>query len=327
MGEDAMKKNLLITGGAGFIGLNFIKYMLENTDYSLTVVDSLTYASNIKEIMKFSNNPKFRFIKADIVDANSINQAMDQKYYAIVHFAAESHVDRSIIDADLFVKTNVLGTLNLLKCVLNGNAEKIIHISTDEVYGSLELNEDAFTETTPISPNNPYSASKAGSDLLALAFQRTYQIPITITRCSNNFGPYQHVEKFIPKVIINALRNKEIPIYGDGLQIRDWLFVEDHCRAIHLVLENGKSGEVYNIGGGNEKTNLEIVQAILSKLGASYELIRFVEDRKGHDRRYAINSNKIKKELGWEQEYGFYEGLEKTICWYKQKLFSKDKEG
>lgn len=315
-----MTKNLLITGGAGFIGLNFTKYMLENTDYSLTVIDSLTYASNQKEIMKFSNHPNFRFIKADIVDPLSINQALDQKYYAIVHFAAESHVDRSITDADQFVKTNVVGTQNLLKLILNENAEKMIHISTDEVYGSLELNEEAFTEKTPISPNNPYSASKAGSDLLALAFQRTYQMPIIITRCSNNFGPYQHLEKFIPKVISNALTNQEIPIYGDGLQIRDWLFVEDHCRAIHLALEKGNSGEVYNIGGGNEKTNLEIVQTILTKLGASHELIHFVEDRKGHDRRYAINSNKIQKELGWHQLYNFEDALDVTINWYKRQF-------
>jgi dTDP-glucose 4,6-dehydratase len=315
-----MTKNLLITGGAGFIGLNFTKYMLENTDYSLTIIDSLTYASNQKEILKFNNHPNFRFIKADIVNTESINQAMDRKYYAIIHFAAESHVDRSITEADQFVNTNVVGTLNLLKHVLKGNAEKMVHISTDEVYGSLKITDEAFTEKTPISPNNPYSASKAGSDLLALAFQRTYKIPILITRCSNNFGPFQHHEKFIPKVITNALENREIPIYGDGLQIRDWLFVEDHCRAIHLALEKGKTGEVYNIGGGNEKTNLEIVQTILTKLGASHELIRYVEDRKGHDRRYAINSNKIKQELGWQQQYDFEKALDITINWYKKQF-------
>ncbi|MGG3888390.1 dTDP-glucose 4,6-dehydratase [Metabacillus fastidiosus] len=317
-----MEKNILITGGAGFIGLNFVKYMLVNTDYSLTIVDSLTYASNQKEMMGLRNCPNFRFIKADITDVDSITQAMDRKYSAVIHFAAESHVDRSIIEANQFVKTNVLGTLNLLNCVLNGYAEKMIHISTDEVYGSLNMNEEPFTEQTPISPNNPYSASKAGSDLLALAFQRTYKIPIIITRCSNNFGPYQNLEKFIPKVIINALNQKEIPIYGDGLQIRDWLFVEDHCSAIHHVMEKGKLGEVYNIGGDNEKTNLEVVQFILSKLGVTDELISFVEDRKGHDRRYAINSNKIIKELGWKPKHSFDKALEKTICWYKQQYFS-----
>ncbi|MED4533618.1 dTDP-glucose 4,6-dehydratase [Metabacillus fastidiosus] len=311
--------NLLVTGGAGFIGFNFIKYILENTEHSLTIIDSLTYASNEKELMDLIKHPRVRFFKADIVNVSSINQVMNRSYEAVVHFAAESHVDRSIECAEQFVKTNVIGTYNILQYVLNGSVSKMIHISTDEVYGSLLLNDTAFTEMTPISPNNPYSATKASSDLLALAFQRTYQLPVIITRCSNNFGPYQHIEKFIPKTIINALNNKEIPVYGDGLQIRDWLFVEDHCRAIHLVLEKGKSGEIYNIGGENEKTNLEVAQKILTELGANSELIHFVEDRRGHDRRYAINANKIKKEIGWEQKYEFDEALEKTIHWYKQR--------
>jgi dTDP-glucose 4,6-dehydratase len=315
-------KAYLVTGGAGFIGSNFVHYILNKYNtYKIVNLDLLTYAGNLENLKDVEENENYTFIKGDINNRELVDFIVkSHNIDLIVNFAAESHVDRSISDADQFVKTNVVGTLNLLKYVINGNVEKMIHISTDEVYGSLELNEDAFTETNPISPNNPYSASKAGSDLLVLAFQRTYQIPIIITRCSNNFGPYQHLEKFIPKVITNALRNQEIPVYGDGLQIRDWLFVEDHCRAIHLALEKGKTGEVYNVGGGNEKTNLEIVQTILTKVGAGKELIRFVEDRKGHDRRYAINANKIKNQLGWREKYHFEEALDKTINWYKQQF-------
>lgn len=311
-----MSKELLITGGAGFIGLNFIHYLLKSSDYFLTVVDALTYASNSAEINALTKNERIRFFPYDLTNYEQLSSIMDRQYEVIVHFAAESHVDNSIKNAEPFIDTNIKGTYHLLKLLQEGYAKKMIHISTDEVYGSLEESDPPFTEQSPISPNNPYSATKASSDLLALSFYHTHKLPIIITRCSNNYGPFQHREKFIPTIIQQAFYSRKIPVYGDGQQIRDWLFVEDHCRAIKVVLEKGKVGEVYNIGGGNEKTNIEVVTQILRTLSKSEDLIQFVEDRKGHDRRYAINSDKIQKELGWEQQYSFEEGIRSTIGWY-----------
>ncbi|MGG4199166.1 dTDP-glucose 4,6-dehydratase [Peribacillus frigoritolerans] len=314
-----MERHILVTGGAGFIGSNFIAHMLINSNYFITNVDSLTYAGNFENTIPFEKSNRYRFIKADIGQKDELSKVYDQKYYAIINFAAESHVDRSIEDALPFIHTNIYGTYNLLQAVLTGKAQKMIQISTDEVYGSLEPDESPFIETTSLAPNNPYSASKASADLLVRSFFKTYQLPLTITRCSNNFGPMQHTEKFIPKVITNALNNIEIPIYGDGLNIRDWIYVEDHCRAIHSVLEKGVSGEVYNIGGSEEKTNLEIIDCILKELGKDKNLIKHVADRKGHDRRYSMDSSKISSELGWKPIISFNEGIKKTKEWYRQR--------
>ncbi|MCJ7841369.1 dTDP-glucose 4,6-dehydratase [Lederbergia sp. NSJ-179] len=315
-----MKKELLVTGGAGFIGANFIYYLINHTDYSVTNIDALTYASHPFMKDAFHNTDRYRFIHGDITDQEQLKSIFYKKYEAIIHFAAESHVDRSIQYAAPFIETNIMGTLNLLNAVRDGKAKKMIQISTDEVYGSLKEKEAPFTEKTPLSPNNPYSASKAGADLLAQAYYNTFKLPVIITRCSNNYGPFQHVEKFIPKVITSALTGKDIPIYGDGGQIRDWLFVEDHCRAIHAVLENGKIGSVYNIGGGQEQTNLEVVQQIVDYLGANRKRIKHTEDRLGHDRRYSINYEKIKRELHWQPRVDFAEGLKRTIEWYQEKV-------
>ncbi|MBD1378994.1 dTDP-glucose 4,6-dehydratase [Metabacillus arenae] len=313
-----MNRNLLITGGAGFIGSNFISYLLKKTDYFITNVDLLTYAANSSMIKTFNKSQRYRFIKCDISSDKELNQVFDQPYDAIINFAAESHVDRSIEEATPFINTNIIGTFNLLEAVLNHKARKMIQISTDEVYGSLNPDDPPFTEKTSLSSNNPYSASKASSDLLVRSYFQTHQLPLTITRCSNNFGPMQHTEKFIPKIIMNALHNKEIPLYGDGLNIRDWIYVEDHCRAIHMVLEKGVPGEIYNIGGSVEKTNLEVIKVILKELNKSEKLIKKVADRKGHDRRYAMDSSKIKRELGWSQVVSFEEGIQKTIKWFSE---------
>ncbi|WP_209125691.1 dTDP-glucose 4,6-dehydratase [Alkalihalobacillus sp. BA299] len=314
-----MNKNLLITGGAGFIGANFIEYMLKNSSYSITNIDALTYAGHVDNMKHFDQNPNYRFINCDISNPNSLIDAFDQKYGAIINFAAESHVDRSIENANPFVNTNIKGTLNLLYAVLNGKANKMIQVSTDEVYGSLNTDELPFTEHSPLLPNNSYSASKASADLLVRSFYKTHQLPLIITRCSNNYGPKQHREKFIPKAVTNALNDIKIPLYGDGLHVRDWLYVDDHCRALHKVLEHGEAGEVYNIGGGHERTNKEVITIILDYLGKDQRLIEYVEDRKGHDRRYAINWGKIHKELGWKPQVTFREGLFQTIEWYKIK--------
>ncbi|MEC0983579.1 dTDP-glucose 4,6-dehydratase [Bacillus safensis] len=321
-----MTKSYLITGGAGFIGLNFVKLLLQDTNVRLTVFDKLTYASHPDEMDELLKLSHFRFIQGDITLQHELDQAFDEVYDAIIHFAAESHVDRSIESAEPFIQTNVLGTYRMLEAVLNGKAKKLIHISTDEVYGDLEPDDPAFTEQTPLSPNNPYSASKASSDLLVKSFIHTYQLPAMITRCSNNYGPYQHEEKLIPTIIRKAVNGKKIPIYGDGQQIRDWLYVEDHARAVKKVLENGTAGQVYNIGGGNEKTNLDLTKTILSQLGISHDQIAFIQDRKGHDRRYAIDASKLKGELGWTQETSFEEGIEKTINWYRTK-YDQSEEG
>ncbi|RAU58843.1 dTDP-glucose 4,6-dehydratase [Bacillus safensis] len=321
-----MTKSYLITGGAGFIGLNFVKLLLQDTNVRLTVFDKLTYASHPDEMDELLKLSHFRFIQGDITLQHELDQAFDEVYDAIIHFAAESHVDRSIESAEPFIQTNVFGTYRMLEAVLKGKAKKLIHISTDEVYGDLEPDDPAFTEQTPLSPNNPYSASKASSDLLVKSFIHTYQLPAMITRCSNNYGPYQHEEKLIPTIIRKAVNGEKIPIYGDGQQIRDWLYVEDHARAVKKVLENGTAGQVYNIGGGNEKTNLDLTKTILSQLGISHDQIAFIQDRKGHDRRYAIDASKLKGELGWTQETSFEEGIEKTINWYRTK-YDQSEEG
>ncbi|KPN13975.1 dTDP-glucose 4,6-dehydratase [Bacillus australimaris] len=321
-----MTKSYFITGGAGFIGLNFVKLLLQDTDVRITVFDKLTYASHPEEMDELLKLSQFRFIQGDITLQHELDQAFDEVYDAIIHFAAESHVDRSIESAEPFIQTNVLGTYRMLEAVLKGKAKKIIHISTDEVYGDLEPDDPAFTEQTPLSPNNPYSASKASSDLLVKSYIHTHQLPAIITRCSNNYGPYQHEEKLIPTIIRKAVNGEKIPIYGDGQQIRDWLYVEDHARAVKQVLESGTAGQVYNIGGGNEKTNLDLTKTILTQLGISHDHISFIQDRKGHDRRYAIDASKLKGELGWTQKTSFEEGIEKTINWYRTK-YDQSEEG
>ncbi|WP_264739389.1 dTDP-glucose 4,6-dehydratase [Cytobacillus firmus] len=315
-----MTKHLLITGGAGFIGANFISYLLSNTNYYICNADSLTYAANKELIQLFEKSGRYHFTQCDISNEASLSSVFTQEYEAIINFAAETHVDRSIINAAPFIHTNINGTFNLLEAVLKGKARKMIQISTDEVYGSLQPADPPFTEESPLAPNNPYSASKANADLLVRSYYKTHQLPLIVTRCSNNFGPMQHLEKLIPKTIYHAINNMKIPLYGDGLNIRDWIYVEDHCKAIHLALENGAPGEVYNIGGTEEKTNLEIVQMILKHLKKDTQLIHFIEDRKGHDRRYAMDSTKILKELGWKPCVSFEEGMKKTIEWYKLRM-------
>ncbi len=318
-------RKLLITGGAGFIGANFIGYILKNTNYEITNLDALTYAANLENVKKFEDSDRYHFIRCDIGNKKELELALTQKYYAIINFAAESHVDRSIVDPYPFIHSNINGTLNLLEAVLAGKAYKMIQISTDEVYGSLRPNEPAFTEQTPLAPNNPYSASKAAADLLVRSYYKTHNLHLNITRCSNNYGPMQHREKLIPKIITNCLNDEKIPLYGDGQNIRDWIYVEDHCRAIHLVLENGKPGEVYNIGGYEEKTNTAIIEMVLMKLGKSMGLVMKVPDRKGHDQRYAMDSTKISSELGWNPKINFEEGLAKTLDWHLKKEYGNAK--
>ncbi|MBR3654598.1 MAG: dTDP-glucose 4,6-dehydratase [Elusimicrobia bacterium] len=310
-------KNILVTGGAGFIGSNFVRYMLnKHKDYKIVNLDLLTYAGNIKSLDDVKDNPNYLFAKGDIADNKLVDKIVsDNKIDVIINFAAESHVDRSITNPDIFVKTNVLGTQNLLEVAKKYKIEKFFQISTDEVYGSLGKT-GFFTEKTPLSPNSPYSASKASADLLVMAYHHTFGLNVNITRCSNNYGPYQFPEKLIPLFITNALDNKQVPLYGDGLNIRDWLFVEDHCSAIDTVLHKGKNGEIYNVGGNNEKTNKYITDTILKYLGKDSSLIKYVADRLGHDRRYAIDATKIKEELGWQPQYKFEQAIEKTIEWY-----------
>ena len=312
-------KNILVTGAAGFIGSNFAEFMVnKHPDYNIVVFDKLTYAGNMDNLKKVQD--KITFVKGDICDLEKVTETFE-KYNidSVVHFAAESHVDNSIKTPFVFTQTNVIGTHTLLEVAKRfwgeGSSNKFVHISTDEVYGT--LGEDGyFTEKSPIQPNSPYSASKASSDLIALAYHETYKMNITVTNCSNNYGPYQHNEKLIPHMIKLALNDEKLPVYGEGLNIRDWLYVEDHCEAIDLVLHNGKAGERYNIGGHNEKRNIEIVKLILKHLGKPETLISFVEDRKGHDYRYAIDPTKIKNELGWEPKTKFEDGIVKTIDWY-----------
>jgi dTDP-glucose 4,6-dehydratase len=311
---------LLVTGGCGFIGSNFIHYVLKKyPDYSLINVDKLTYAGNLKNLSDLSHSPRYTFIKGDIADSLQMEGVIHQGVDAIVNFAAESHVDRSIEAPDDFMRTNVFGTFVLLEAIRKAFSKRpirLLHVSTDEVYGSLG-ETGAFTEETPMAPNSPYSASKASADMTVRAYYHTYGLPTFITRCSNNYGPYQFPEKLIPLMISNALEGKELPIYGDGLNVRDWIHVEDHCRALDVVLHRGKEGEVYNIGGQSEKTNLTVARTILDYLGKPHSLIRFVKDRPGHDRRYAIDFSNIKGSLGWEPVVSFEEGIRETVEWYQ----------
>lgn len=308
---------ILITGGAGFIGSNFVRYMLEKyEDYKIVNLDLLTYAGNLENLTDIEINTNYTFVKGDITIAQLVNSTLtNNNIDVIINFAAESHVDRSIENPDIFVKTNVLGTQTLLDAAYRNNIKKFIQVSTDEVYGSLG-EEGYFTEETPLAPTSPYSASKAAADLLVKAYYETYKLNVNITRCSNNYGPYQFPEKLIPLIITNAIEDRVLPVYGDGQNIRDWLHVVDHCKAIDLVLHKGVPGEIYNIGGHNEKKNIEIVRDIINQLEKSEDLIEFVEDRKGHDRRYAINPNKIINELDWEPSYSLRDGLKETVKWY-----------
>lgn len=310
-------KNILVTGGAGFIGSNFINLILKkHDDYRIFNLDKLTYAGNLDNLTPSVDNPNFNFIKGDISNSELVQylfEKYDIKY--VINFAAESHVDRSILGSEIFYRTNVVGTNVLLEMARQFKADKFVQISTDEVYGSLGK-EGLFTENTPLSPNSPYSSSKAAADMMALAFFHTYGLPVVVTRCSNNYGLYQFPEKLIPLMIINALNNKKLPVYGDGMNVRDWIFVDDHNRAIDLVFQNGKPGEVYNIGASNEMPNLEIIRMILKLLNKPESLIEFVKDRPGHDRRYAIDSTKIQTELGWKPLFSFSEAMNKTIDWY-----------
>lgn len=311
---------LLVTGGAGFIGSNFILYWVKNHPQDLVVnLDKLTYAGNLENLQSVQNNPNYKFVQGDICDVTVVNQVV-KDVDAIVHFAAESHVDRSINEPAEFVRTNVLGTQVLLQAALENGNKRFHHISTDEVYGSLKLEEkNIFNERTLYNPRSPYSASKAGSDHLVKAYYYTYNLPITISNCSNNFGPYQFPEKLIALAITNLLEGKGVPIYGDGLYVRDWLYVEDHCRAIDLILQKGKIGETYCVGGLTEDiSNLDVVRKILKLLGKNESSIEYVKDRPGHDRRYALDWSKIKSELGWEPQYSFDEWLGKTVQWYQE---------
>ncbi len=310
--------HLLVTGGCGFIGSNFVRLILaERPDWRVTNVDKLTYAGNPANLADVEANPNYRFVKADIVDKAAMTDVFSTKPDAVVHFAAESHVDRSITGPEIFVITNVLGTQNLLELARQGGVGRFLHVSTDEVYGSLGPT-GLFTETTPYAPNSPYSASKAGSDMLVRSYHHTFGLDTVITNCSNNYGPYQYPEKLIPLLITNLVDGLRIPIYGDGLNVRDWLHVEDHCRGILLALEKGKAGETYNIGGRNERTNIEIAKAILGLMGKDESSIRYVEDRLGHDKRYAIDADKIRSELGWEARHTFDTGLPATVVWYRE---------
>ena len=330
----------LVTGGAGFIGSNFIHYMFGKYGDAVRIInlDALTYAGNPENLADIADRQNYTFVKADITDADAVNAVFkENEIDRVVHFAAESHVDRSIEDPATFVKTNVLGTLNMLNAARAAweqedgsypEGKKFLHVSTDEVYGSLEKEGEYFYETTPYAPHSPYSASKASSDMLVKAYMDTYHFPANITNCSNNYGPYQFPEKLIPLMINNALAGKKLPVYGDGKNVRDWLYVEDHCRGIDLVIEKGRLFETYNIGGHNEKQNIEIVKIIIDTLREmlpdgdprkdhlTYDLITYVTDRKGHDRRYAIAPDKIRAEVGWEPETMFAEGIKKTIAWY-----------
>ncbi len=310
-------KNILVTGGAGFIGSNFINHILnERVDYNIINLDKLTYAGNLENLKQSENKKNYNFIKGDIINAELVNFIFE-KYNIrfVINFAAESHVDRSILGSEIFYRTNVLGTNVLLETARKFDVEKFLQVSTDEVYGSLGK-EGYFTEKTPLSPNSPYSSSKAAADLMALSFFHTFGMPVVVTRCSNNYGPYQFPEKLIPLMIINTLNGKKLPVYGDGLNVRDWIYVIDHNKAIDLVFEKGRIGEVYNIGASNEMPNIQIVKLILQHLNKSEELIQYIKDRPGHDRRYAIDSSKIKNELGWQPEFLFEEAIGKTIDWY-----------
>ncbi len=311
---------IIVTGGAGFIGGNYVLLMVKkHPEDTIICVDALTYAGNMETLEAVKDAPNFKFVKADIADREAMDKLFaEEKPDVVINFAAESHVDRSITNPELFLQTNIIGTGVLLDACRKYGITRYHQVSTDEVYGDLPLDRPDlfFTEETPLHTSSPYSASKASSDLLVLAYYRTYGLPVTISRCSNNYGPYHFPEKLIPLMIANALNDKPLPVYGKGDNVRDWLYVEDHCIAIDMIIRNGKVGEVYNIGGHNERTNLEVVKTIIRELGKSEDLIRFVEDRAGHDRRYAIDPTKIKNELGWEPTTTFDEGIKMTIKWY-----------
>lgn len=311
---------LLVTGGAGFIGANFVYYELEkNPADEILCVDKLTYAGNMETLADAMKQPNFKFVRADIADRKAIDAIFaEEKPDIVVNFAAESHVDRSIENPEIFLQTNILGTNVLMDACRKYGIQRYHQVSTDEVYGDLPLDRPDlfFTEETPIKASSPYSASKASADLLVMAYHRTYQLPVTISRCSNNYGPYHFPEKLIPLMIINALADKKLPVYGDGLNVRDWLFVKDHCAAIDLIIRKGREGEVYNIGGHNERSNIAVVKTVLVELGKSEDLIEHVTDRKGHDRRYAIDPTKIHDELGWLPTTSFEAGIKETVAWY-----------
>lgn len=310
-------KNILVTGGAGFIGSNYINHILrERDDYFIVNLDKLTYAGNLENLKESENNPRYKFVKGDITNSELV-EYLFSKYEIkhVINFAAESHVDRSILGSEIFYRTNVIGTNVLLEVSRRFEVEKFVQISTDEVYGSLGP-EGLFTEKTPLDPSSPYSSSKAGADIMALAFYHTYGMPVTVTRCSNNYGPFQFPEKLIPLMIINSLNNKNLPVYGDGLNVRDWIYVIDHNKAVDLVFEKGVPGQVYNIGASNEMTNINIIKLILQILGKPDSLIQYVKDRPGHDRRYAIDASKIENELGWKPSFNFETAIESTIKWY-----------
>ena len=311
---------ILVTGGAGFIGSNFIYHMLrEHPDYDIVCLDLLTYAGNLKTLDEAMKNEHFKFVKGDIADREFVDKLFeDEKFDIVVNFAAESHVDRSIENPEVFLRTNIMGTAALMDAARKTGVKRYHQVSTDEVYGDLPLDRPDlfFTETTPIHTSSPYSASKASADLLVLAYARTYHLPVSITRCSNNYGPYHFPEKLIPLMISRALADESLPVYGTGENVRDWLYVEDHCSAIDLVIRKGREGEIYNVGGHNERTNLEVVKTILHELNKPESLITYVKDRPGHDRRYAIDPAKIHAELGWLPQTSFDEGIKKTIRWY-----------
>jgi dTDP-glucose 4,6-dehydratase len=310
-------KSVLITGGAGFIGSNFVRYFLRaHADVTVVNFDKLTYAGNLENLTDVDGDPRYRFVRGDICERADVETVFkSHEIDTIVHFAAESHVDRSILGAGVFITTNVLGTQTLLDVARTIGVERFVHVSTDEVYGSLGT-EGKFTESTPLHPNSPYAASKASSDMVALAYQHTFGLPVLVTRCSNNYGPYQFPEKLIPLMIVNALHDTPLPVYGDGLNVRDWLHVEDHCSAIDRVLIAGTVGEIYNIGGNNEWKNIDIVRLLLRILAKPDSLIEFVKDRPGHDRRYAIDASRVARELQWRPSVTFENGLRTTIEWY-----------
>lgn len=309
---------LLVTGGAGFIGSNFIKYILKKyPDDKIVNLDLLTYAGNLENLKEAEKNPNYKFVKGDIADKELVNELV-KDVDVIVNFAAESHVDRSILDSSDFIHTNVVGTHTLLEATKRNGLERFHHVSTDEVFGHLGPNDPAFNENTPYAPRSPYSASKAASDHLVRAYFHTFALPITISNCSNNYGPFQFPEKLHGLFITNLIEGKKVPVYGDGMQVRDWLFVEDHCEAIDLILRNGRIGETYCVGGNCEKPNIEIARKILELLNQGEKMIEYVKDRPGHDRRYAIDFSKIRSKLGWEPKTTFEEGMQKTVEWYKR---------
>ena len=311
-------KKILVTGGCGFIGSNFIRLLLEERDYEIVNLDALTYAGNLENLHDIKDDPRYRFVKGRIEDEKTVLPLMDE-VDAVVNFAAESHVDRSIHSAMPFLTTNCLGTQNLLDCFRRAGRGKVfLHVSTDEVYGSLGKDNPPFKETDKLRPNSPYSASKAASDLLCRAAWKTFKVPVVITRCSNNYGPFQFPEKLIPLMIINALSGRRLPVYGDGKNIRDWIYVEDHCRGVLCALEKGKPGFIYNFGGECELTNLEVIEKILEILKKERNLIEFVKDRPGHDRRYAMDITLVKKELSWKPETDFEKGISRTVSWYME---------